>query len=194
MFYLIPISILAYKYRTNIGYYLMKSYSYMEIVYYRWYNKYYMNPDYKLFINGKQIYEKGDIHRYSSSELGNEEIVYEIEYTYKNKFYRLASKNLDKILDYLDNIDNNVDTNEQNSKKIYKWISALDEDGNCYLDLVKKYSGPLGDFYSQNDELEFMYNHIGWLKDKKITITDFRLDMYILDGHKENEKIKLVSE
>jgi hypothetical protein len=187
MFYLIPITILAYKYRLNIGYYLMKSYSYLEIQYYRWYNKYYLNPGYKLFINGEQIYDKGDIHCYSQSEIDGEELVYEIEYIYKNKIYRINGNDLEKILDYLDKIDSNVN----NPKKIYRWISATDTHGNCYLELVKKYSGPLGDFYNHTDDIEICYKYTGWLKDKTIKITDFRLDEYILDGTKINNNIKL---
>ena len=191
MFYLIPITILAYKYRLNIGYYLMKSYSYFEIQYYRWYNKYYMNPGYKLFINGEQIYDKGDIHFYSHSEIDGKELVYEIEYIYKNKFYRINGNNLKKLLDYLDKIDMYVYSNVDNPKKIYRWISATDTHGNCYLELVKKYGGPLGDFYNHTEDVEIFYKYTVWLKDKTIKITDFRLDEYILDGTKINNKIKL---
>lgn len=191
MFYLIPITILAYKQRLNICYYLMKSYSYLEIQYYRWYNKYYMNPSYKLFINGEQIYDKGDIHCYSHSQIDGQELIYEIEYVYKNKFYRINGNDLEKLLNYLDKIDIYADSTVDNSKKIYRWISATDTDGNCYLELVKKYSGPLGDFYNHTGDIEIFYKNTVWLKDKTIKITDFRLDEYILDGTKINNKIKL---
>jgi hypothetical protein len=180
MFYLIPISILAYKHRMNIGYYFLKSYSYLDILYNRWYNKYYLNPAYKLFINGTQICNDGDIHRYSRSEIGNDNFRYEIEYLYKNKLYRICGTNLETLLDYVDNIDINVSSNKDN--KVYKWISALDEDNICYIELVKKYSGPLGDFYGNLSNIDEYINHIDWIKGKKVKITDFRLDEYILDG------------
>ena len=86
MFYLIPISILAYNHRASIGYYLIRTFSYMEIIYNRWYNMCYLHPDYKLFINGKQIIDKNEIQSNNSSENVNE-LIYEIEYTYKNKMY-----------------------------------------------------------------------------------------------------------
>jgi hypothetical protein len=193
MFYLIPISILAYNHRASIGYYLIRTFSYMEIIYNRWYNMCYLHPDYKLFINGKQIIDKNEIQSNNSSENVNE-LIYEIEYTYKNKMYRLMGNNLEKLLNYLENINEYMDITENNSKKIYKWISALDEDGKCYLDSVKKYGGPLGDFYTQSsaDQLEIFSNNISWLKGKKIVITDFRLDEYILNGNIENEPIKLI--
>jgi hypothetical protein len=195
MFYLIPISILAYKHRASIGYYLIRTVSYMEILYNRWYNMCYLHPDYKLFINGKQIIDKNEIQSNSSSENDNDndnELIYEIEYTYKNKMYRLIGNKLEKLLNYLENINEHMDITESNSKKIYKWISSFDEDGKCYLDLVKKYGGPLGDFYTQSsNELEIFTNNISWLKGKKIVITDFRLDEYVLNGTIENERIKL---
>ena len=123
MFYLIPISILAYKHRTSIGYYLMRTASYMEIVYNRWYNMYYLNPDYKLFINGKQIIDKNEILKYSSSENGSNELVYEIEYIYKNKIYRLMGNDLEKLLNYLEKMNEHMDITENNSKKIWGLIS-----------------------------------------------------------------------
>jgi hypothetical protein len=190
MFYLIPITILAYKYRMNIGYYALKSYSYLEILYYRWYNKFYMNPDYKLFINGNQVCNDKDIHRYSRSEIGEDNLLYEIEYIYKNKFYRIVGNNFSKLLDYLEKIDDYINANI-NNKQIYRWISAQDEDNNCYLELVKKYAGPLGDFYNHASDIEIYSSQLDWLKGKIIRITDFRLDEYILDGNKMNDLIKL---
>ena len=189
MFYLIPISILAYKHRASIGYYLLRTVSYMEILYNRWYNMCYLHPDYKLFINGKQINDKNEIQANNSEN--NNELNYEIEYTYKNRMYRLMGNNLEKLLNYLDHINNHMDITENNSKKMFRWISALDEDGKCYLDLVKKYGGPLGDFYTQSSNFEIFSNNISWLKVKKIVITDFRLDEYVLNGNIENEPIKL---
>jgi hypothetical protein len=99
--------------------------------------------------------------------------------------------NLEKLLNYLDNINKHMDITENNSKKMFRWISALDEDGKCYLDLVKKYGGPLGDFYTQSSDFEIFSNNISWLKGKKIVITDFRLDEYVINGNIENEPIKL---
>jgi hypothetical protein len=189
MFYLIPISILAYKHRASIGYYLLRTVSYMEILYNRWYNMCYLHPDYKLFINGKQINDKNEIQPNNSEN--NNELNYEIEYTYKNRMYRLMGNNLEKLLNYLDNINKHMDITENNSKKMFRWISALDEDGKCYLDLVKKYGGPLGDFYTQSSDFEIFSNNISWLKGKKIVITDFRLDEYVINGNIENEPIKL---
>ena len=186
MFYLIPITILAYKYRMNIGYYFMKSYSYLEILYNRWYNKYYLSSDYKLFINGQQISNDEDIYRYSRSEIGEDNLRYEIEYVYKNKLYRIFGDNLEFLLDYVDNIDMFMNSNIDN--KVYRWISALDEHNVCYLELVKKYSGPLGDFYGNLSNIDAYINQIDWIKGKKVTITDFRLDEYILDGTIKLEK------
>jgi len=180
MFYLIPISILTYKYRMNIGYYFMKSYSYLEIQYNRWYNNYYLNPNYKLYINGALVNDNKDIYHYTSSEKGEENLNYEIEYIYKNKLYRILGNNLEILLDFVENIDNYMKSNVDN--KIFRWISAFDEDNNCYLDIVKKYSGPLGDFYGNIYNLECYSKHFEWLKDKKITLIDFRLDEYILNG------------
>jgi hypothetical protein len=150
-----------------------------------------MNPDNKLFINGEQIFDKGDIHSYRHSQIDGREQVYEIEYIYKNKIYRINGNDLEKLLNYLDKIDIYADSCVDNHKKIYKWISATDNDGNCYLELVKKYSGPLGDFYNHVEDIEIFYKYNVWLKDKTIKITDFRLDEYILDGTKINNKIKL---
>lgn len=180
MFYLIPISILAYKYRIHIGYYFMKSYSYLEIHYNRWYNNYYLNPNYKLYINGTQVCNDSDIYRYSRSEIGEENLKYEIEYVYKNKVYRIVGNNLENLLDYVENIDSYMNSNVDS--KIYRWISALDEDNKCYLDLVKKYSGPLGDFYGNISNIESYSKQLEWLNGKKVTITDFRLDEYVLHG------------
>jgi len=61
MLYLIPMSILAYKHRNYIGYYLLKTYSYFEIQYNRWYKSIYINPDYTFFINGKLIQSQDEI-------------------------------------------------------------------------------------------------------------------------------------
>jgi hypothetical protein len=190
MFYLIPITILAYKHRMNIGYYLMKSYSYLEIVYNRWYNKYYLNPDYKLYVNGNIISNMEDIHRYTKNEIDNKDLLFEIEYLYKNKFYRIVGNNLEKLLDYLEKIDEYIKLNTD-TNKIYRWISAVDDDNNCYLDLVKKYSGPLGDFYGHVSEIDIYHHNLEWLKDKKIRIINFRLDEYILDGTCKYQKVKL---
>lgn len=191
MLYLIPISLLAYKYRTHVGYYLMRTYSYLEIYYNRWYNRYYFNPDYKLFINGKQISDSNDIHRYSRNELG-EQCIYTVEYLYRNKPYRIVGENLDILLDYIENIETHVNTDEDKPRKVYKWISAEDEEGNCYLETVKKYSGPLGDFYQHAGEnIQTNHDYLYWLNSKRISITDFRCDTYELDHKKKGEKIKL---
>ena len=191
MLYLIPISLLAYKYRTYLGYYLMRTYSYLEIYYNRWYNKYYFNPDYKLFINGKQITDSNDIHRYSGDELG-EQRIYTVEYIYKNKFYRVMGENLDKLLDYIENIDTHLNWDENKPIKVYKWISAEDDEGNCYLENVRKYAGSLGDFYIHaKDLIEVEYGYFYWLNGKKITLTDFRCDTFELDSSKKGEKVKL---
>ena len=74
--------------------------------------------------------------------------------------------------------------------KIYKWISANDEAGNNYLELLKKYSGPIGDFYN-NGGIKIKTKNLEWLKGKKIVITDFRMDEYILDGTNNEEFISL---
>ena len=190
MLYLIPISLLAYKYRTQVGYYLMRTYSYLEIYYNRWHNYYYLNPDYKLFINGKLVTDSSDIKRYSRDELG-EQCIYTVEYIYRNKPYRIIGDNLDKLLDYIENIETNINWDEDKKTKVYKWISAEDADGNCYLDLLKKYSGPLGDFYQHAGEsINTNHGHLYWLNGKKITITDFRCDMYELDQTRKDEKVK----
>lgn len=176
MFYLIPMSILAYNHRNNIGYYILKTYSYLEIQYNRWYKSVYYNPEYKFFINGKQID--------TPDELSKNEITpdtrFEIEYPYKNKSYRIAGKNIQKIIDFLDNKDDHFNSDERNPKKVYRWIAAVDENNSCYLDVVKKYAGPNGNFYLPEYETET--ECLEWLKNKKLIITDFRLDEYVLDG------------
>ncbi len=187
MYYIIPISILTYKYRNYCGYYLLKTYSYFEIIYNKWYNFSYINPNYKLFLNGNLILDtKEDINKYS-----NENNNYEIEYSYKNRLYRIVGENLDELIEYLNNINHKLDSkNIEMTPKIYKWISANDEEGNNYLEIVKKYSGPIGDFYN-NSGLRIKTKNLEWLKDKKIVITDFRMDEYILDGTNYDQFISL---
>jgi len=184
MFYLIPISVLAYKYRLNIGYYFMKTYSYFEILYNRWYNRFYFNPEYKLWVDGKLVKNPKEIRN-----LSQEEHHYEIESTHKGRHYILPGTNLEKMMDYLENIDNHLD--RSSGSKVYKWISAVDEKENCYLDNVKKYSGPLGDFYSHHPDVHLEYGHLIWTRDKKIQITDFRIDTYDLVASSVEQKIVL---
>jgi len=188
MYYIIPISILTYKYRNYCGYYLLKGYSYLEILYNKWYNLSCINPDYKLFINGNLINNiNEDIEKYSK-----EYNTYEIEYLYKNRSYRIVGENLEQLLEYLNNINNILDCrNGEMTPKIYKWISAVDNEGNNYLELLKKYSGPIGDFYN-NGGISCKIKNIYWLKEKKIIITDFRMDEYILDGTNSETIINLV--
>ena len=179
MYYIIPISILTYKYRNYCGYYLLKGYSYLEIIYNKWYNFSYINPSYKLFLNGNLIVDiKNDIGKYSIDDNN----IYEIEYSYKNRLYRIVGNDLEELLEYLNNMNQKIDSrNVEMTPKVYKWISANDEQGNNYLELLKKYSGPIGDFYI-NGGIRCKIKNLAWLKDKKIIITDFRMDEYILDG------------
>ncbi len=188
MYYIIPISILTYKYRKYCGYYLLKGYSYLEIIYNKWYKFSCINPNYKLFLNGNLITDmKEDINKFSNDENNT----YEIEYSYKNRLYRIVGENLEELLEYLNNINQKLDCkNGEMTPKVYKWISANDEKGNNYLELLKKYSGPIGDFYN-NGGLRCKIKNIDWLKDKKIIITDFRMDEYILDGTLSEEYIIL---
>ena len=188
MYYIIPISILTYKYRKYCGYYVLKAYSYFEILYNKWYKFACINPSYKLFLNGNLIVDiKEDIDKFSIQENN----IYEIEYSYKNRLYRIVGENLEELIEYLNNINQKLDCkNGEMTPKVYKWISAIDENGNNYLEIVKKYSGPIGDFYN-NGGLKCKIKYLNWLKDKKIIITDFRMDEYVLDGDHREEYINL---
>lgn len=188
MYYIIPISILTYKYRKYCGYYVLKAYSYFEILYNKWYNFACINPSYKLFLNGNLIIDiKEDIDKFSIQENN----IYEIEYSYKNRIYRIVGENLEELIEYLNNINKKLDCkNGEMTPKVYKWISAIDENGINYLEIVKKYSGPIGDFYN-NGGLKCKIKYLNWLKDKKIIITDFRMDEYVLNGDHREEYINL---
>ena len=187
MYYIIPISILTYKYRKYCGYYLLKTYSYFEILYNKWYNFSYINPNYKLYLNGNLIINiKEDVDKFS-----NDNNIFEIEYSYKNRLYRIVGENLEELIEYLNTIDTKLDCkNGEMTPKIYKWISANDQEGNNYLDILKKYSGPIGDFYNHNN-FKIKIKNMEWLKDKKIVITDFRMEEYILDGQNYESFISL---
>lgn len=53
-------------------------------------------------------------------------------------------------------------------------------------------AGPNGDFYIP--EYETAIESIEWLKNKKLILTDFRLDEYVLDGmvSQLNNRVQLV--
>jgi hypothetical protein len=184
MFYLIPLSYYAYLYRFTIAEFLLRQYTKVEMSYNRWYKLKYPSTGYKLFINGHEVSNDDLVKKWSSSEIG-ENRIYEIEYVYKNKHYRIGGKQLDQLLDYVENVDEKVAMAD--TSKTFKWIAAVDDEGNCHLDLIKKLAGPTGDFY-KHAEIDIHPNEISWLKNKKLTITDFRLDEYIID---ENDHIKV---
>jgi hypothetical protein len=187
MLYLIPMSILAYKNRNNIGYYILKTYSYLEIQYNRWYKSIYIDPDYKFFINGQLIQNQEELTKNEFTK----DTLFEIEYLKKPKRYRLAGKKRETMIDFLDNKDAIFNSDERNPRKIFRWISATDENNNkCYLEQVKKFAGPNGDFYINEYDMEV--ESVEWLKNKKLVLTDFRLDEYVLDGTQLNNRIQLV--
>ena len=170
MYYIIPLGLFAYKYRTQLGYYLLRGYSYIEVLYNRWYNQLYVHPDYRLYFNGEEVTTN------IQTTLGRDG-VYELEYNYRNRVYRIPGKKVEDLLDYLEKID--YYCNEENPATVYKWIMAEDEQGNDILDIVKRYAGPLGDFYKYAQPKE--YSEFLPFLNKKITITDFRCDTFELD-------------
>lgn len=185
-YFLIPISIVAYKYRTNLGYYIMRSYSYLEILYEQCYKHFNVYTDHKLYVNGELVSNESEIKNHLHGVDAEDENIFEIEFNHNNRKYRIVGRDLEKLIAYVENIELNVEKVNKNPNNIYKWISATDHNGNDCLEIVKKYSGPLGDFYKHID-LEIKTHHLDWVKDKKINLVDFRLDEYTLDGtHHEN--------
>jgi len=195
---------LSYLYRYDIATFLLKSYSYCEIYYNQYIdNRPLLSNNYKVYINNKRITNVEDLENHKNS-LENK---IEIHYEYRNRGYILVGYDLDKMVDYLQNIEKTI-----SNLKPYKWIEAeivdpekveIDEeeylDDTDYLSIIKKYSGPTGDFYlhdidnfgiSGKDILDDEKIPILKNSNLKIILNDFKLDSYeiIFD-----EKIKVSS-
>jgi hypothetical protein len=171
MYYLLSLAggYLAYKFRVELGFMLLKTITRIEMSYNNWYKLNYGNNEYKVFVKSEN--DDGVVDYDNSSN------IYTIEYYFKNKTYRIVGSDLVKITDYVENIDTKI--NEYNTCKTYRWIAAVDENGNCHLDDLKKLAGPLGDFY-EHANLLINPKHVEFMKDHTITVTDFRLDEFII--------------
>jgi len=110
----------------------------------------------------------------------NNQNFFEIEYTYKTKTYSIYGNEITKLLDYVENVNAIIDIEYQKKSQIYKWISAVDDNNICFLDIIKKSSGPLGDFYKHYN-IDIHSKHIPDIKGNRILLTNFNLDEYIIE-------------
>ena len=129
-------------------------------------------------MNGKPVNKNVDINTLSNSE--NKQNIYEIKYAYNNKFYSIYGNQIKKLLEYVENINLIIEKEMQKKTRIYKWISAEDNNNSCFLDIIKKSSGPLGDFY-KHFNLEINSNNISEIIGKKIILIDYNLDEYTIN-------------
>jgi hypothetical protein len=160
--------------------FFLKTITRIEMSYNKWYKLKYGNNNYSIYVNNtltdKCVVDYNDMCN-----------IYTIEYNYKNKVFRIVGKDLVKLTEYVENVEEKL--NEQFTHKTYKWISAIDSEENCYLDEIKKLAGPLGDFYAHAG-LNINPNEVDFMVNKKITITDFRLDNFVIDSS-EMSKIEI---
>jgi hypothetical protein len=178
MYFLLPFLFGIFYFRYSLLEFILRSTARVQINYNKWLNLKYPCLDYKIFINGKITDKNVDIKTLHANS--NKENIFEIQYPFNNKFYSIYGNEIQKLLDYVENINSIIEKEMQKKTPIYKWISAEDTDNVCFLDSIKKSSGPLGDFYKHYN-IEMNSNYIANIKGKKITLIDFNLDEYIIE-------------
>jgi len=109
----------------------------------------------------------------------NTDTIFEIKYTYNNKIYSIFGTQIDKLLDYVENVNSIIEQEYKKKTKNYKWISAIDNNNVCHLDIIKRVSGPLGDFYNHNN-IDINFDYILDITENKILLTNYNLDEYII--------------
>ena len=178
MYYLLPFLFGIYYYRFNVIEFILRTISRIEINYNKWLKINYPCLGNKIYMNGKLINIHDDIK--CLKEHSNNKNIFEIEYCYNSKFYSIYGCDIEKLLYYVENVNSIIEKEMLNKTRIYKWISAEDDNNTCFLDTIKKASGPLGDFY-KHFGIEMNSNYIAMIKGKKIIITDYNIDEYIIE-------------
>lgn len=175
MFYLIPLSFLAYKYRYQLSWYLMWSYSFLEMKYIQ------------LTVGSKkssETYLDNTIASFStSSSLNRSFDIYEISFKYMNRpcvvAYEASSEEEQKVeIEKAQDVVQYVyfiEKGELPPPKQYRWIDATSSDEDI-MGHVKRYSGPFGDFYEFADYRIPKTLYDRFFKD--VILTDYKLDEY----------------
>lgn len=192
MFYLIPLSLLAYKYRYQLSWYLMWSYSFLEM-------KYVQLTTGTTSSIAKPL--DNTIASFSASSVLNEDLgIYEIPYKYMNRPYVVAYdakseeeqkveiEKAQEVVQYVFFIEKG----ELPPPKQYRWIDVTCNSGTeDTTSLVKKYSGPFGDFYEFADYRIPKTLYERFFKD--VVLTDYKLDEYRINDEMRLELISVSS-
>lgn len=185
MFYIFPLLFCIYYFRYNLVEFILRTISKVEINYKKWLNLKYPPPSYTIYLNGKPINTNDDIINLNNHT--SKQNIFEIKYLYNNKNYSIYGIELKNLLKYVKNVDVIIEKEMLKKPIIYKWISAEDENNICFLDTIKKASGPLGDFYKHYN-IDINSDYINDIIGKKIILTNYNLDEFFI---KPNSVINL---
>ena len=195
MFYLIPLSFIAYKYRYNISWYLMWTYSFLEMKYVQLTASADERPS-----NPQEQLDRTIASFHASPSLNETLGAYEISYKYMTRPYVIAysvptegessTVALEKAQEVVQYVYF-VEKGELPPPKQYRWIDATSSFAGSSastespMTYVKKYGGPFGDFYEFADYHlpKTLYDRIF----KDVVLTDYKLDEY-----RFNETMRLV--
>ena len=177
MYFLIPLLASSYYFRYTLLEYILRSISKIEINYNKWYRIKYPTIGYDIYMNRKLLNKNEHIPIITS--IYNNDTIFEIKYTYNNKIYSIFGNKIDKLLDYVENVNSIIELEHQKKTKNYKWISAIDNNNVCYLDIIKRVSGPLGDFYNHTD-IDINSDYILDITENNILLTNYNLDEYTI--------------
>jgi len=176
MIYILPFFLCIYYYRYSLAEVLLRTITKIEINYNKWLLLKYPQPPFSIFFNNQQINYNDALKL--TNKLSNNSF-YEIRYLYNTKIYSIYGSELNNLLYYVNNVNKLISKEFEKKTRIYKWISAEDINNNCYLDTIKKVSGPLGDFYKHYN-LNINSDFISDILDKKILLTDYNLDEFTI--------------
>jgi|688.fasta_scaffold287732_3 hypothetical protein len=178
MYYLLPFLFGIYYYRYTLVEFILRTISQIEINYNKWLKINYPHLGYKIYKNGNPIHINDDITTLTSN--CNKQDIFEIEYIYNNKIYSVYGSEIAKLIEYVKNVNSIIENETRKKTRIYKWISAEDENNICVLEIIKKYSGPLGDFY-KHFNIDVNSNYISEIKGKNIVLIDYNIDEYRIE-------------
>ena len=177
MYYLLPAVFCIYYFRYNLAEFTLRTISKIQISYEKWLKLKYPQPSYTIYLNGKLINKNDEITALANDI--SKQNIFEIKYLHNSKKYSIYGVEFKNLLEYVKNIDVIIEKEMVKKTPIYKWISAEDENNICFLDTIKKISGPLGDFYKHYN-ININSDHISDILGKKIILTNYNLDEYII--------------
>lgn len=186
MFYVIPLSFFVYKYRYYIGWYVMWAYSIVEMKCVQTYRALTTETD----SEGNPIPPANHLTVQNPSVRNERLGVFEISYTYLKRSYTITHTAEDEtkareVIQYIYLIEKG----ELPPPRVYRWVDAsilgagADENPDIQderLAMVRKYSGPFGDFYAfvNYNIPQELYSAVF----KDIVLTDNKMDEYRLES------------